>query len=120
MSHRHRKGKFSRCRGHHLPELGVTSNLIKKGAKLVQKADDIIEELAPAPRGFFRAKERRKMELDDEERKLCDILTSKPMHIGTLSRELFLSAAKALATLFNLETKGVVKQTGGKRCCLVS
>jgi len=98
----------------------VTSNLIKKGAKLVQKADDIIEELAPAPRGFFRAKERRKMELDDEERKLCDILTSKPMHIGTLSRELFLSAAKALATLFNLETKGVVKQTGGKRCCLVS
>ncbi len=95
------------------------NELIKKGAKLVQKADDIIEELAPALRGFVRAKEIRKVEITDEEKRLCDILTVEPKHIDALSRELSLSPAKALATLLTLEMKGVVKQTEGKRFHLV-
>jgi len=96
-----------------------TNDLIKKGAKLVQKADDIIEELAPMLRGFVRAKERHKVEITDAERRLCDILTGEPMHIDALSRQLSLSPAKALATLLDLEIKGVVKQTDGKRFYLV-
>jgi DNA processing protein len=101
------------------PNSAGTNDLIKKGAKLIQKSDDIIEDLAPVLRGFVRAKERRKVEITDEERKLCDILSGEPMHIDLLSRELSLSPAKALATLLNLEIKGVVRQTEGKRFCLV-
>lgn len=53
------------------------------------------------------------------ERRLCDILTREPLHIDALSRELSLSPAEALATLLNLEMKGVVKQIDGKRFYLV-
>jgi DNA processing protein len=96
-----------------------SNDLIKKGAKLVQKADDIIEELAPMLRGFVKAKVKLTAEITDEERRLCDILTGEPLHIDALSRELSLSPAKALATLLSLEMKGVVKQTDGKRFYLV-
>jgi len=96
-----------------------SNDLIKKGAKLVQKADDIIEELAPMLRGFVKAKVKLTVEITDEERRLCDILTGEPLHIDALSRALSLSPAKALATLLNLEMKGVVKQTDGKRFYLV-
>jgi DNA processing protein len=95
------------------------NELIKRGAKLIQKPDDIIEELAPMLRGFVRAKERLRVEITDEEKRLCDILTGEPVHIDTLSRELSLSPAKALATLLDLEIKGVVRQTDGKRFYLV-
>lgn len=103
-----------------------TNELIKKGAKLIQKADDVIEELLPVLKGFVRADKvggvqggaafpRTLVELTDEDRKVCDILTGEPMHIDVLSRELSFSAAKTLSLLLSLELKGVVKQAEGKR-----
>lgn len=101
------------------PNSAGANDLIRRGAKLIQGPGDIIEELAPMLRGFVRAKERLKVEITDEEKRLCDILTGEPMHIDALSRELSLSPAKALVTLLNLEIKGVVRQTDGKRFYLV-
>ena len=96
-----------------------TNGLIKKGATLIQKTDDIIEELAPMLRGFLRTKGKVKVEITEEEKRLCDILTGEPLHIDTLSRELSLSPAQALATLLGLEIKGIVRQADGKRFYLV-
>lgn len=92
-----------------------TNELIKKGAKLVQKSDDIIEELAPMLKGFVKARTKAAVEMSDEERKLCDILTGEPLHIDILSRELSLPPAKTLSLLLNLEIKGVAMQADGKR-----
>lgn len=101
------------------PNSEGTNELIKKGAKLIQKSDDIIEELAPMLRGFVKAKEKLKVDITKEEKKLCDILSGEPVHIDTLSRELSLSPATTLATLLSLEIKGIVRQADGKRFYLV-
>lgn len=112
------------------PSSTGTNELIKKGAKLIQKADDVIEELAPMLKGFVKADKlkriqegtavlRTPVELTGEYRRVCDLLTGEPMHIDMLSRELALSPGKTLSLLLNLELKGTVKQAEGKRFYLV-
>lgn len=96
-----------------------TNDLIKRGAKLIQKTDDIIEELAPMLRGFVRARETSRVEVTDEEKKLCDILTGEPLHIDVISRELSQPPSRVLVTLLNLELKGIIRQTEGKRFYLI-
>lgn len=96
-----------------------TNGLIKRGAKLIEKTDDIIEELAPMLRGFVKAKEKLNVEMTGEEKRLCEMLTGEPVHIDALSRELALSTSQVLASLLNLELKGVVRQTEGKRFYLI-
>lgn len=92
-----------------------TNELIKNGAKLVQDVRDIIEELAPVLKGFIKTKEKVRVELSDEERRLCDIMTAEPRHVDMLSRESGMSVSKVLGILLSLELKGVVKQTEGKK-----
>lgn len=96
-----------------------TNDLIKKGAKLVQGIDDIIEELAPALKGFVKNSEQLSADLTREEKQVCDILTGEPMHIDNISRGLSMPSSKALALLLGLELKGVARQTDGKRFYLV-
>ena len=107
------------------PNSAGTNELIKKGAKLIQNADDVIEELAPMLKGFVKADAMKRIQgtgfprtpvqLTDEDRKVCDILTGEPTHIDVLSRGLSLPPAKTLSLLLNLELKGIVKQAEGKR-----
>ena len=52
-----------------------TNELIKRGAILTRKADDVVEELAPVLKGFIKSKEKVKMEVTDEEMNLCNMLT---------------------------------------------
>ncbi len=61
------------------------------------------------------------MAMTDEYRRLCDILTGEPLHIDVMSRGLALSPSRVLATLLNLEFKGIVRQTEteGKRFYLI-
>lgn len=92
-----------------------TNELIRKGAKLVQTPEDIIEELAPVLKGYIKKRERPGIEITGEDKKVCDILTGEPKHIDVISRELAVSSAKALAVLLSLELKGIVKQADGKR-----
>lgn len=92
-----------------------TNALIKKGAKLVQNAEDVIMELAPVLKGFIKMKEKSKIELSVDEQRLCDIMTAEPKHVDLLSRESNMSASKVLGILLGLELKGVVKQAEGKR-----
>lgn len=92
------------------------NELIKRGAKPVTGAGDIVEELAPVLKGFMkRRKEKSAVEVTEEERALCDIMSGEPMHIDAVSRKCGITTSKALAVLLGLELKGVVKQTEGKR-----
>lgn len=101
------------------PNSEGTNELIKRGAKLIQRSDDIIEELAPMLKGFIKRKQDRVIDLTEEEKKVCDILAGEPRYIDIISRELAMPSAKALTILLNLELKGVVMQAEGKRFYLV-
>ena len=92
-----------------------TNDLIKKGAKLVQSAEDVIEELAPVLRGYIRTREKANIELPVEEKRLCDIMTAEPKHVDMLSRESKMPAQKVLGILLSLELKGIAKQAEGKK-----
>ncbi|MEJ2313546.1 MAG: DNA-processing protein DprA [Nitrospirota bacterium] len=96
------------------------NGLIKRGAKPVTGAEDVVEELAPVLKGFLRKRRQRPaVEVTEEERALCDAMSGEPTHIDAVSRKCGFSAPKALAILLGLELKGIVKQTEGKRFHLV-
>lgn len=103
-----------------------TNALIKKGAKLVQKADDILEELAPQIKGLLKGSHKdiseknflvniAGLEITGEEKAICNILRNEPKHVDEIARETRIPAAKLLGLLLGLELKGIVKQTEGKR-----
>lgn len=92
-----------------------TNELIKKGAILTRKVEDIVEELAPVLKGFIKAKDKKRIEVTDEEEKLCNLLSGEPKQVDVISRESGLPTSKVLGILLALELKGVVKQITGKR-----
>lgn len=92
-----------------------TNILIRQGARMVLKTDDIIEELAPVLKGFIRSETKQAVELSPEEQGLCAWLTREPRHIDLLLREVRLPVHKILDILLSLELKGVVRQSDGKR-----
>ncbi len=96
-----------------------TNELIKRGAILTRGAEDIVEELAPVLKGFIRSKDKLKIEITDEEKKLCNLLSGEPKQIDIISRESGLPTSKVLGILLGLELKGAVKQTTGKRFYLL-
>lgn len=101
------------------PNSEGTNKLIKKGAILTRNAEDIVEELSPRLKGFIKSVEKSKIEMTDEERNLCNLLSGEPKHIDIISRESKLPASKVLGILLGLELKGVVRQTTGMRFYLV-
>ncbi|MCX7913049.1 MAG: DNA-processing protein DprA [Thermodesulfovibrionales bacterium] len=106
-----------------------TNELIKKGAKLVQRIEDILEELRHHLKGSelynLRPSSQKledsvsKIELDEDEKRVLNILNSNPVHIDTISRELRLAPNKLSAILLNLEIKGLIRQTEGKKFCII-
>lgn len=92
-----------------------TNKLIREGAMLVQKPDDILKELAPVLKGFIKSENKVKIELSNDEKILCGLLSGEPRQIDDIARQSKLPASKVLAVLLDLELKGVVKQITGKR-----
>jgi len=97
------------------PTSGGTNELIRRGAILTRKAEDIVEELAPVLKGFIKSQDRSKGDVTEEEQKLCALLSREPKQIDNISRESKLPSSKVLGILLALELKGLVKQTTGKR-----
>ncbi|GAB4388877.1 MAG: DNA-processing protein DprA [Thermodesulfovibrionales bacterium] len=96
-----------------------TNELIRDGARVVTRAADIVEELAPVLRGFIKSKERKQVEVTGDEKALCDIMSEEPVHVDVLSRQSGMPPSRTLAVLLGLELKGVVRQIEGKKFHLV-
>lgn len=89
-----------------------TNNLIKEGAKTVAKFEDILQEL-----NLTKIKDyinnRSIISFTPEEKIVCDVLNSEPMHLDAIAKKSGLSAAKAASVLMLMEMKGAVKNLGG-------
>lgn len=97
-----------------------THTLIKQGAKLVEHANDILEEfshvLATGPdtdRPETHAPEPEPA-LPSEEALVLDALDVYPVHIDELVRKTGMAAGTLSGILIKLEIKGMVKQSPGK------
>lgn len=95
-----------------------TNTLIKLGAKPVQSAEDVLEEMSPKIKGLLRSVKTAvsaagRLEINDEEKAICNILGSDSKHIDNIARELGIPAARLSGLLLGLEMKGIVRQTAG-------
>ncbi len=101
------------------------NQLIKQGAKLVTGWEDVIEELPTPVRAELVPVESATTEertllveqnLTPMERKLYDLLAQdEALAIDDLVEKSGLTSSEVLATLFDLELKGVVRQLPGKQ-----
>jgi DNA processing protein len=99
--------------------------LIKQGAKLVTSAEDVIEELPTPVRAALVQAEKPEAEqrnllaaasLNGSEKKLYELLSAEePIPIDDLVERSGLNSSEVLATLFNLEMKGIIRQLPGKQ-----
>jgi len=94
--------------------------LIKKGAKLCESAEDVLSEfeyLFP-PRsidaGPAGAPTPTAVNLSDESRKVYETLESDPVHIDEIIWRTGLTCALVSVTLLSLEMKRLVKQLPGR------
>ncbi len=98
------------------PRSRGTNRLIKQGAKLVESAEDVLEELE-GPLGRLSHLPRPRpspVELSDEERSVYEALSTDPRHIDSIACELGFPVQRTLSILLSLELKGLAKQLPGK------
>jgi DNA processing protein len=101
------------------------NQLIKQGAKLVTNAEDVIEELPTPVRATLVQAEQPEAEqrnlvlaasLNGAEKKLYEMLSAdEPKHIDGIVERSGLNSSVVLATLFDLEMKGIIRQLPGKQ-----
>jgi DNA processing protein len=101
------------------------NQLIKQGAKLVTSAEDVIEELPTPVRAALVQAERVESAqmnllledgLNPTAKKIYALLSAEETrHIDGIVETTGLNSSEVLATLFDLEMKGIVRQLPGKQ-----
>jgi DNA processing protein len=90
-------------------------SLIRRGAALVESAEDILTGLGAERPGASRTKtERQPPSLSRDEAAVLGCMTQEPKHIDLLMRETRIAAGALSGALINLELKGLAKQLPGK------
>ncbi len=97
-----------------------TNSLIKKGAKLIDSAQDVLVDLFPYMKGYISGldlpeREAPRTDLEPDEKKLYELISLEPSHVDTLAEKSGISVSDALALLLGMELKGAVKQIAGMR-----
>jgi DNA processing protein len=93
--------------------------LIRDGAKLVENADDVLEELGPLVAAAPSADDQREIHhpaelaLNDLERQVLDAVPSEATTIDTVITSSNLSPPQVLATLSVLEMRRLVRRLSG-------
>ena len=100
-----------------------TNSLIKQGAKLVENAQDIIEELAPQIQGNLECSSdnayvdnriKRMPNLSDDEITVLNQLEPYPVQVDELVRKTSMAPGKLLGILLKFELEGIAEQSPGK------
>jgi DNA processing protein len=91
--------------------------LIKQGAKLVENADDVLDDLGL--NYTYAAKKDSYAEpplppMEDNEKKVYDLIGDYPVHIDDIVREGNMEPGTASAVLMRMELKGIIRQLPGK------
>lgn len=93
--------------------------LLKQGAKLVESAEDVLEEIRPLvrPSVHLGAREHSvppRAELAPDEAEVAVLLDQNPQHVDDLCRSLRWPSSRLVAVLLSLELKGIARQLPGK------
>ena len=101
------------------------NQLIKQGAKLVTNGEDVIEELPTPVRAALMQAEQPEAEqrnllvaasLNSSEKKVYELLSAEESRpIDDIVEQSGLNSSEVLATLFDLEMKGIIRQLPGKQ-----
>lgn len=97
-----------------------THTLIKAGAKLVENAQDVLDELTPMIEPSLRPSFDRKtpddrpMDLSEDEARVLQSLGAYPVHIDDLVRTTGIEPGRLSGILLSLEMEGRVTQAPGK------
>jgi DNA processing protein len=100
------------------------NQLIRQGAKLVTNGEDVIEDLPTPVRAALVQAEKPEAahnllleaSLNSSEKIVYELLKSdKSVHIDDIVERSGLNSSEVLATLFDLEMKGTVRQMPGKQ-----
>lgn len=101
------------------------NQMIKQGAKLVTNADEVIAELPTPVRAALVKAERPRAEQgtvllaassNPSPKKVYELQSAgESKHIDDILERRGLNSSRVLATLFDLEMKGIVRQTPGKQ-----
>jgi DNA processing protein len=92
-----------------------TNRLIKQGAKLIESAEDILEEILPRFQHQVPEFKDRKPSLEEKEERVYQLLEDDPVHIDSIIARTGMSASHVSAILLQLELKGLIQQLSGKR-----
>jgi DNA processing protein len=111
-----------RCKG--------TNDLIRKGARMVESADDVIEELRPAlevplaerRRDLFAGRAAGipgEAELESARAQVLELLSPSPLPVDELVRECQMSPAVVVTVLLELELAGRIERLPGNQVALL-
>jgi DNA processing protein len=99
-------------------------DILRDGATLVRDVQDVLQALGPLMAPVVTATDQmiltpRELNLDDQERRVLNLVTIDPIAVDDVLRTAGLEASRVLATLTVLEMRRLVRRVPGGQVCRV-